>query len=99
MEEFYKEDDDDENDNNNEINNIKNDKEYNEKKKKKNKGGNNNIENIENQLTMEYQKEEIKKDQVYNELLALKKEEYLINVNIQYFENLLNKLKSNENND
>ena len=57
--------------------------------KKKTKLGNNNIENIENQLKFEYQKEELKKNQSYNELIELKKEENLININIQYFENLL----------
>ena len=36
--------------------------------KKKTKLGNNNIENIENQLKFEYQKEELKKNQSYNEL-------------------------------
>ena len=66
-------------------------------KKKNNKIGNNNIENIENQLKLEYRQEELKKTQAYNELMELKKEENLINVNIQYFENLLNKLKYNEN--
>ena len=65
--------------------------------KKKTKLGNNNIENIENQLKFEYKKEELKKNQSYNELIELKKEENLININIQYFENLLNKLKNNEN--
>ena len=81
-------------DNNN--NKIKN-KNENKDKKKKNKIGDNNFENIENQLKLEYQKEEQRKAQAYNELMELKKEENLININIQYFENLLNRLKYNDN--
>ena len=80
-----------------ENNKTKNNKEEKDKKKK-NKLGNNNLDIIENQLKLEHQKEEIKKNQAYNELIELKKEENLINVNIQYFENLLIKLKYNENN-
>ena len=69
-----------------------------EKKKKTDKKGkgNNNIDNIEHQLQLEYKKEEIKKNKAYNQLIELKKEENLINLNIQYFENLLMKLKYNE---
>ena len=81
-----------------EDNNNKNkNKNENKDKKKKNKIGDNNFESIENQLKLEYQKEEQKKAQAYNELMELKKEENLININIQYFENLLNRLKYNEN--
>ena len=80
-------------DNNNKIKN----KNENKDKKKKNKIGDNNFESIENQLKLEFQKEELKKTQAYNELMELKKEENLININIQYFENLLNRLKYNEN--
>ena len=72
-------------------------KNENKDKKKKNKIGDNNFENIENQLKLEYQKEEQKKTQAYNELMELKKEENLININIHYFENLLNRLKYNDN--
>ena len=79
-----------------EENKIKNNNEEKDKKKK-NKNENNNILNIENQLKLEYQKELSKKDQAYNDLMELKKEENLININIQYFENLLSKLKYNEN--
>ena len=71
-----------------------------EKDKTKQKGkkekGNNNIDNIQNQLKLEYQKEEIKKNKAYNQLIELKKEENLINLNIQYFENLLMKMKYND---
>ena len=69
-----------------------------DKKKKQDKKdkGNNNIDNIQNQLKFEYQKEEIKKNKAYNQLIELKKEENFINLNIQYFENLLMKMKYND---
>ena len=66
------------------------------KKTDKKVKGNNNYDNIENQLKIEYKNEEIKKSKAYNQLLELKKEENLINLNIQYFENLLMKMKYNE---
>ena len=87
--EDYEENFDDNNDNK-KINDQKD-------KKKSNKIGINNIDNIENQLKIEYQKEDFKKEQAYKELMELKKEENLINVNIKYFENLLMQLKSNNN--
>ena len=69
-----------------------------EKKKKTNKKEkrNSNIDDIEHQLKLEYKKEEIKKNKAYNQLIELKKEENLINLNIQYFENLLMKMKYND---
>ena len=76
-----------------EIKEIENEKKI--KKDKKGKG-NNNIDNIENLLKLEYKKEEIKKNKAYNQLIELKKEENLINLNIQYFENLLIKMKYND---
>ena len=63
-----------------------------EKKEKEN----NNLDKIEQQLKSEYENEEKKKYKAYNQLIELKKEENLINLNIQYFENLLMKLKYNE---
>ena len=66
------------------------------KKNKKKEKRNNNIDDIEHQLKLEYKKEEIKKNKDYNKLIEFKKEENLINLNIQYFENLLMKLKYNE---
>ena len=77
-------------------NNKKKNKDKKDKKEKNNLKNNNNIDNIEKQLKIEYQKEESRKNQGYNELMELKKEENLINVNIQFFENLLNKMKYNE---
>ena len=56
----------------------------------------NNFDDIENQLKLEYNKEEIKKTKAYEQLIELKKEENLINLNIQYFENLLMKMKYND---
>ena len=66
------------------------------KVKKNNKIGKNNFDNIENQLKLEYHKEELKKEQAFKEIMELKKEENIININIKYFENLLMKLKYNE---
>ena len=66
------------------------------KSEKKEKENNNNLDKIEKQLKAEYQNEEKKKYKAYNQLIELKKEENLINLNIQYFENLLMKLKYNE---
>ena len=66
------------------------------KSEKKEKENNNNLDKIEKQLKAEYQNEEKKKCKSYSQLIELKKEENLINLNIQYFENLLMKLKYNE---
>ena len=66
------------------------------KSEKKEKENNNNLDKIEKQLKAEYQNEGKKKYKAYNQLIELKKEENLINLNIQYFENLLMKLKYNE---
>ena len=77
-----------------EINEIK-EKDKKNKTNKKEKG-NNNLDKIENQLKSEYKKEEIKKNKACNQLKELEKEEKMINLNIQYFESLLQKMKYNE---
>ena len=66
------------------------------KKSEKKEKESNNLDKIEKQLKFEYENEEKKKYKAYNQLIELKKEENLINLNIQYFENLLMKLKYNE---
>ena len=77
--------------------NLMNSIEDKEKVKENKRNNCNNLEDIKKKLKAEYKAEEEKKSEAYNEIIHLKKEENIINLNINYFENLLNKLSSEPN--
>ena len=59
----------------------------------------NKLEEIEKQMKLEYSQVEYEKNQCLNRYLALKKEEEVLNYNISFFENYLQKLNELDKDD